>query len=207
MQAYEINATKLKEDEAAQLNADIPAVSPVPTAPGASGGSGQMPHAFQVPFPHCGALAAPAGSLAALLPTAVVVCRTAQGLVYVDGGQMLTRVQALWEDQPRWAFLLDFALAPDDPAARGLGLPPLPGLPPAVSSAACDTCLWLPELSGLHAQLCTDARFPDMRVPQNPRQPCAVLGEPGARGGAGARGGPRSCLEPARRLLHPCHLR
>lgn len=48
--------------------------------------------------------------------------------MYVEGEETLARVQALWEDQPRWAFLLDFALAPDDPAARGLGLPKLPGM-------------------------------------------------------------------------------
>lgn len=47
MQAYEVNIARMRDDEAALAAADIPAVSPVSTTPGASG-SGQTPGAFQV---------------------------------------------------------------------------------------------------------------------------------------------------------------
>lgn len=41
----------------------------------------------------------------------------------VDDEELFGRVLTAWRDQQVWAFLLDFTLPENDPAARGLALP------------------------------------------------------------------------------------
>ena len=43
--------------------------------------------------------------------------------MYVEDDELLQQVVEAWGEQQVWAFLLDFTLPENDPAARGLGLP------------------------------------------------------------------------------------